>query len=332
MQFRIIGIGDYMTGENAHHYGRGIPRKFRNNYRSLITDNVREILSGGDLLFLNFESALADERILSRLPINRAVYVAPLETLSLLRSLDIPIIANIANNHFAQHGSKVAEYTIGQLEKNDILVIGKNNKPATISKDGWNIKAWGVSLVTDKVDSQSYFRSSYENLINEIYLPEKEENEIWVLSLHWGEEYHTVPDRKQKELASKLASYDFDLILGHHPHTLQTVEKINDCWVIYSHGNFLFDQNFSSLTQKGLISRLTIPSKKLELFISKQKNYSVSEIKPISENDLERFCKDNHSEYNPLKMRIQMKTELITHFYQLNLPTLRMFAGRLLSK
>lgn len=332
MPFKIISIGDYMTGENAHHFKRGIPHKFRNNYRSLISDNVREVLSAGDLLFLNFESALADERILKRLPINKAVYVAPLETISLLRSLDIPIIANIANNHFAQHGSKVAGYTIEQLEKNDIIVIGRNNRPATISKSGWNIKAWGVSLVADTVGSQSYFKSTYENLLNEIYLPEKEENEIWVLSIHWGKEYHSIPDEKQKELASILAMSGFDLILGHHPHILQTVEKINECWVIYSHGNFLFDQNFSSLTQKGLISKFTMPSKYLELYITKQKNYSVLEIKPVTKDELVRFCKQIHSEYNPIRMRFQMKTEMITHFYQLNLPTLKMFAGRLLSK
>jgi len=320
-----------MTGENVHHFRRGIPNKFRNNFKSLISEKVKEVLTDGDFLFLNFESALAGSDELSELPIEEAVYVAPLETIELLKSLDIPIVANVANNHFAQHGKAFTDFTVDQLQKNGITVIGQNNEPVCLARNGIMFNIWGVSLVHDKSEPSLYFRSSYENLISDLLLKEKEVNEIRILSIHWGEEYHTMPSLKQKELAVALSNAGFDLILGHHPHTIQTAEKAGKTWVLYSHGNFIFDQNFSSLTQKGLISRTSLPDGETELFITQQKHFKVVDLKQVTVDKLYKFCSDNHSGFNPLKMRVKMKTELVTHFYELNMPIIKTFAGRLFS-
>jgi hypothetical protein len=329
MQFKIVSAGDYMTGENVHHYRRGIPKKFRNNYRMLVSDKVREVISDGDLFFLNFESALANRITLSSLPIANAVYIAPSETIDLLHSFDIPVIANIANNHFSQHGKEIAEYTIQELENNGVIVIGKSNEAVTIAKNGTIFRMWGVSMVPDKYKSGSYFESTYETLEKDLKAPAKEENEVRILSIHWGDEYNTIPNSKQKVLAKKLSDLGFDLLLGHHPHTIQKAEKIGDMWVFYSHGNFIFDQNFSSLTQKGLISKITFPAREIELFITQQKHFQVVDLMKVSDNQLDEFCNKNHSVHNSLKMRVKMKAELMAHFYELNLPIIKTFAGRL---
>jgi poly-gamma-glutamate synthesis protein (capsule biosynthesis protein) len=64
--------------------------------------------------------------------------------------------------------------------------------------------------------------------------------EIVVLSVHWGTEYQVDPDGEQLNLADRLAgSGEIDLILGHHAHVVQPVEKIGDAWVVYGMGNQL---------------------------------------------------------------------------------------------
>jgi poly-gamma-glutamate synthesis protein (capsule biosynthesis protein) len=64
--------------------------------------------------------------------------------------------------------------------------------------------------------------------------------EIVVLSLHWGTEYQVDPDAAQLELAERLAGTgEIDLILGHHAHVVQPVEKLGDTWVVYGMGNQL---------------------------------------------------------------------------------------------
>jgi capsule synthesis protein PGA_cap len=64
--------------------------------------------------------------------------------------------------------------------------------------------------------------------------------EIVVLSLHWGTEYQHEPNTDQRNLARVLlASPDIDVILGHHAHVVQPIEKIGGKWVVYGMGNQL---------------------------------------------------------------------------------------------
>jgi poly-gamma-glutamate synthesis protein (capsule biosynthesis protein) len=61
--------------------------------------------------------------------------------------------------------------------------------------------------------------------------------------LHWGiEESFKIPP-EQVEFAHKLIDDGVDLILGHHPHQFQGMEVYKGKPIIYSMGNFLFDQN-----------------------------------------------------------------------------------------
>ena len=65
-----------------------------------------------------------------------------------------------------------------------------------------------------------------------------------IVAMHWGTEYSFKKDYKQDEIAAYLSDLGVDLIIGAHPHVIQTVEYINDnkTFVIYSLGNFISDQ------------------------------------------------------------------------------------------
>ena len=45
------------------------------------------------------------------------------------------------------------------------------------------------------------------------------------------------------------------LVLGSHPHWVQSVEIYSGALIAYSLGNFVFDQNWSTETQQGLVVR-----------------------------------------------------------------------------
>ena len=66
-----------------------------------------------------------------------------------------------------------------------------------------------------------------------------------IVAMHWGTEYSFKVDAKQEEIANYLSSLGVDLIIGAHPHVIQTVEYINNkkTFVVYSLGNFISDQN-----------------------------------------------------------------------------------------
>ncbi|MGH8900563.1 MAG: CapA family protein [Egibacteraceae bacterium] len=81
--------------------------------------------------------------------------------------------------------------------------------------------------------------------------------EFVVVSLHWGVEYRWEPTAEQSVLAHQLLpSPDIDLIVGHHAHVVQPVERIGGEYVVYGLGNFLSNQSAGCCTaaaQDGVI-------------------------------------------------------------------------------
>lgn len=89
--------------------------------------------------------------------------------------------------------------------------------------------------------------------LNNVYSPEKAKADIEsvrdkvdfvIVAMHWGTEYSLRTDAKQDEIAAYLSDLGVDLIIGAHPHVVQTVEYINNnkTFVVYSLGNFISDQ------------------------------------------------------------------------------------------
>jgi poly-gamma-glutamate capsule biosynthesis protein CapA/YwtB (metallophosphatase superfamily) len=75
----------------------------------------------------------------------------------------------------------------------------------------------------------------------------KQQADLVLLSVHWGNEYQRIPTVQQKELAQFLVNQGADIIFGHHPHVLQPMEWLTDekgrkAFVVYSLGNFLSGQ------------------------------------------------------------------------------------------
>ena len=91
----------------------------------------------------------------------------------------------------------------------------------------------------------------------------KNENDIVIVSFHFGEEYKKEPNNDQKRIARKAIDYGADLIIGHHPHVVETIEKYKDKYIAYSLGNFVFDQHFSKETMEGLALKVTMEDKKI---------------------------------------------------------------------
>lgn len=332
MSINLCSVGDVMLGENVHHFSRGIITKFSNDYTSVLSPKAYETLSEADILIFNMESGFApDDQFLKRNIIN-GVYLAPEGATAIFRKIDAIKIANVANNHFSQHGKQSAGYSFQLLEKEGIFVTGRDNTPLVLEMKGKVLKIWGVSLINDKNYCGQYFLSSYKDLIRDLDLSRKAGNEIRVISIHWGDEYLTIENEQQRALAMELSEAGFDYILGHHPHVIQPLVKLNETWTVFSHGNFIFDQNFSKLTQTGLIFNINLSDNEPKLLFSHQKEYLVEQVVATSPEALNHYCKRRFHPRKPLIMRFRMKLELVVHFYELNRSVIIIFIKRLLRK
>ena len=72
----------------------------------------------------------------------------------------------------------------------------------------------------------------------------KEEGcQIILACCHWGIEREYYPEDYQKSLGKKCIDWGADLVIGHHPHVLQSIEEYQGKYIVYSLGNFCFGAN-----------------------------------------------------------------------------------------
>jgi poly-gamma-glutamate capsule biosynthesis protein CapA/YwtB (metallophosphatase superfamily) len=81
--------------------------------------------------------------------------------------------------------------------------------------------------------------------------------QVVIVSLHFGTEYSNSPNSYQDNVVRQLAaSPDIDLILGHHAHVVQPLQRFGDKWVAYGMGNQVSGQSRLG-TRDGIMPRFT---------------------------------------------------------------------------
>jgi poly-gamma-glutamate synthesis protein (capsule biosynthesis protein) len=85
----------------------------------------------------------------------------------------------------------------------------------------------------------------------------KQSPEVLVASFHWGVEYSHTTTVRQTEQAHAAIDAGADIVVGHHPHVLQGIETYRGGLVLYSLGNFVFDQVGEDQNET-MVARVTV--------------------------------------------------------------------------
>jgi gamma-polyglutamate biosynthesis protein CapA len=91
----------------------------------------------------------------------------------------------------------------------------------------------------------------------------KKTTDFVVVVPHWGAEYKLNIQPALQRQAHQLIDAGADLIIGGHPHVVEPVEVYKNKFIAYSLGNFIFDQYFSTDTQRGLMLNLSVAKHQL---------------------------------------------------------------------
>jgi len=181
-------------------------------------------------------------------------------------------MVSLANNHTSNAGKQGFESTKKALGEANIgyfgLSSGYNDDSVYRIEGSVPVSIIGI-MTLSPFDQDS---------LNQRIKTEKESGRFVIVYPHWGEEYKTKHVASQKNLATKWITAGADLIVGSHPHVVEDFEIINGKPVIYSLGNFVFDQYFSQETQEGLVIAGEITNEKIILSFlpTKQKNIQMS--------------------------------------------------------
>ncbi|MCJ7656375.1 MAG: AmmeMemoRadiSam system protein B, partial [Candidatus Atribacteria bacterium] len=163
---------------------------------------------------------------------------------------------SLANNHTPDLGKEGLEETKKWLRKYGIAFVGN---PLSVSSD--NLSS---SFIRDNITFLAFnqifpFIHKEEEMIKAIKAVKSlNPDNFLIVSMHWGEEYKLINSPVQQKLAHKIIEAGADLMIGHHPHIVQNIEKYQGKLIFYSLGNFIFDQYFSPDTQQGLALGLEV--------------------------------------------------------------------------
>nr|WP_232224598.1 CapA family protein [Leptospira fainei] len=116
-----------------------------------------------------------------------------------------------------------------------------------------------------------------------------------IVSLHWGVEYSPLPTKEQRDQARLLLGNGVQVIVGHHPHIPQGIERIGGGIVFYSLGNLIFGSRNTYLNHN-LIAILHIKKGKLlraELVpIFGKFQTEIHQVRPLEGDDAKAFLKE----------------------------------------
>ena len=233
--------------------------------------NISPILNKSEIVFANLEVPLKVDDTKNEYK-NIIHYSSPEPTEQLLKMFNIGCVS-LANNHIYDCKMPGLKATISLLDKLCIHHTGagwlpEHIEPAIIEQEQQNIGF--LSYVDQSTNPKTknfpelyinYFTK--EKVLNDIKKIKSSVDKI-IVSIHWGVDYSHYQTPRQITIAHDLINAGVDIIMGHHPHTLQPFEKYKDGHIFYSLGGLTFGdfwnpdkKNFQALyrkTKKGLIA------------------------------------------------------------------------------
>jgi len=214
-------------------------------------ENITELLQNHDVIFGNLETVLSNRgvQVPKRVPLQ-----ANPDNILYLKNAGFDIV-NLANNHSRDYGEVGLLDTMSILKQNDIKFIGAGAnikdalKPVIFERNELKIGFLGFTSAGDIAKEKSSGCAPLnKELIIKCISELRKKVDILIVSLHWGIEYVFYPSPEQQKLARTLIDNGADLIIGHHPHVVQGIEKYRDKLIIYSLGNCNFgveqDKNY----------------------------------------------------------------------------------------
>ncbi len=182
-------------------------------------------------------------------------------------------VLSIANNHIWDYGADAVRDTLTIVKNAGIGVVGggadyqETHTPLIKNAKGTKIAFLGYtdlisSLLGSKTAKPAIAYLDIDQAIADVK-DAREKADLVVVSLHWGNEYETTPNPNQEKVAKALIDAGAQLIIGHHPHVVQPIEEYGGGYIAYSLGNFVFDQNFSEDTKRGLILKVIARNDKI---------------------------------------------------------------------
>ncbi|HXK36004.1 MAG TPA: CapA family protein [Candidatus Paceibacterota bacterium] len=254
---RLIFVGDIMlsrsVGESMERWGDWS--------RPFVLSAA--VTAGADLTFGNLESVISD-----RGATQGCTYCFRADPRSIEGLLDAGFdVVSVANNHAWDYGPDAFTDSLKRLVSAGITPVGGGADLAVartpVVKTAHDVRVAYLAytnlmpVLTCAAERYAGVHCYAAARMQEDITAARSVADIVVVSFHAGEEYqpHTAAQERIYRAAIDAGA---DLVIGHHPHVVQDVERYGGGWIAYSLGNFIFDQTWSPETMRGMLLEVTI--------------------------------------------------------------------------
>jgi poly-gamma-glutamate synthesis protein (capsule biosynthesis protein) len=258
--FIIFFVPGISFAQGLRFYGdillsRGIG-EFANDNGELPLRKLIDSFLGSDVIQIaNLEGAVGDTSQCAKG--RNPCFNIKADLLNLLVGFDV---INLQNNHSLDLGVKGLQDSIRETIKRNITPLGGKKFSVVIDTENGNIGIIALTDVMNNPNDREYVAmADSPDALKEIRRL-REISTIVAVYLHWGRELDDVPTERMKELTLKFIQAGADIIVGTHPHVVGKVHCIQGKPVVYSLGNFLFDQKYED-TKRGAVLQCEINGK-----------------------------------------------------------------------
>ncbi len=252
-------------------WDRGVHRKIKEHGYQYIIKDLANLFKYGDISVVNLENPISERG--DRHNLDKGIFFkAKPKYISILTEMGVNLVS-MANNHTFDYGLTAAIDTTKILKKNKIRYVGfgldthealmgttyniHNKKIRVVGYNTvppLNVKAkenWpGISIVD-------------RNTLKKEIQKAKNKMDYLIILIHSGSEYNYYPNEWKVKLFRKMIDYGADIILGSHPHVVQSMEMYKGKPIIYSLGNLIFDQYRFPVTRDEMVVELNFYNGKL---------------------------------------------------------------------
>jgi Bacterial capsule synthesis protein PGA_cap len=268
--FTLIASGDVLTHgpvlRQASAYGRRVGRPY--DFRPMFAD-IRPLVSRADLALCHLEVPLSrDGRDISSWP----AFNAPPQLAAALRWAGYDACST-ASNHSMDQGAQGIAATLDVMDAAGLRHAGmaRNAREAdrstivTVRGLRVGLLSYTYGLNSGRLPSDRRWLVKLidpRRILTDARAARAAGAQFVVVLLHWGQEYRSAPTPWQREVAKRLlGAPEVDLILGHHVHVVQPIERVGSKWVAYGMGNSLSNQTpacCAAGSQDGLLVKVSV--------------------------------------------------------------------------
>lgn len=243
---KITAAGDCTIGWDTKFAYEGrfdqVFKKNNSNYGYFFA-NVKDLFEKDDLTIVNLEGTFTNYTVKREKMWN---FSAPPDYVNILLQGNIDIVS-FANNHTHDYGEQGYIDTIKTLDDASLPYYGYDK---FLIKEVNEIKIGFFGLL-------DIYGQKFEEVNKAIKYLKDNNCDLIIASMHWGIEKDYKQSKEQEKMGHYLIDNGVDLVIGHHPHVIQGIEKYKGKYIIYSLANFSFGGNQNPKDKDTLIYQQT---------------------------------------------------------------------------